>query len=152
LAGARYRVAVPAETDVLHRLLRSAGVYRGRGDGPESGPFLARMVVTPALAGRAAILDYETTTDRDGLRHVEHSVLLLGADGRLELHVASLDLPGMVRFTQQTPGQFTAYEGPLLARIVLTLPRPGLLSYAWWWSRDDREPREQYRADLRRTD
>lgn len=151
MADRGYRVAVPAETDVLHRLLRTTGVYRGRGDGPESGPFLARMVVTAALDGRAVILDYEATNDRDGLRHVEHSILLPGGDGRLELHVASLELPGVVRFTQQEPGRFTTYEGPLLARIVLDLPRPGQLGYGWWWSRDERPPREQYRADLHRT-
>ncbi|AVT38938.1 hypothetical protein [Plantactinospora sp. BB1] len=151
LAPGRYGVAVPAETDVLHRLTAATGVYRGRGDGPESGPFMARMVVGTALDGRAAILDYEATTDSDGLRHVEHSVLVLGAGGRLELHVASLELPGMVRFTQRSPGQFTAYEGPLVARIVLTTPRPEAISYAWWWSRDEREPREQSRADLFRT-
>lgn len=151
MANRRYGGAVPAETDVLRHLTAATGLYRGRGDGPEGGPFLARMAVSTGLNGRAAILDYEATTDRDGLRHVEHSVLVLGADGRLELHVASLELPGMVRFTQQDPGHFTAYEGPLVARIVLRTPRPGEISYAWWWSRDEGEPREQSRADLRRS-
>jgi hypothetical protein len=142
---------VSARNDLLHRLTAATGVYRGRGDGPESGPFVARMAVSPAVAGRAVTLDYEATNDRDGLRHVEHTVLVLGGSGRLELHVASLELPGMVCFGQTGPDQFTAYEGPLVARIVLTLPRPGEISYAWWWSRDETEPREQSRADLRLT-
>ncbi|HEY0696220.1 MAG TPA: hypothetical protein VGD43_00240 [Micromonospora sp.] len=140
-----------AENDLLPRLAAATGIYRGRGDGPEIGPFIARMAVSTAVDGRAVVLDYEVTNDRDGLRHVEHSVLVTGGNGRLELHVSSLELPGMVRFTQHSPGWFTAYEGPLVARIMLTQPGPGAISYAWWWSRDEAEPREQSRADLHRT-
>ncbi|MDG4763832.1 hypothetical protein O7632_06870 [Solwaraspora sp. WMMD406] len=139
-----------AGTDLLGRLAAASGTYRGRGDGTEIGPFVARMVVTTALSGRAVTIDYEATNDRNGLEHLEHTVLVVGPDGRLELHVACLELPGVVRFTQSSPDQFTAYEGPLVARIQLTLPRPETISYGWWWSRDEAPPREQSRADLRR--
>jgi hypothetical protein len=142
---------VRADEDVLGRLASAAGVYRGRGDGPESGPFVARMAVATVVRGRAVTLDYEATNDRNGLQHVEHTVLVAGEGGRLELHVACLELPGVVRFAETGPGEFTAYEGPLVARIVLRLPQPGAISYAWWWSRDESEPREQSRAELRRT-
>ncbi|HEU4423288.1 MAG TPA: hypothetical protein VFR67_12210 [Pilimelia sp.] len=138
-------------TNLLPRLIASAGLYRGRGDGPESGPFLARMQLTPVVRGRALALDYEATTERDGLRHLEHTILAPGEAGRLELHVACLDLPGVVRFVATGPGQFTAYDGPVIARIVLEAPAPGALTYAWWWSRDGAEPREQSRAELRHT-
>lgn len=140
-----------AGSDLLRRLSAATGVYRGRGDGPESGPFVARMAVATAVGGRVVTLDYEATSDRNGLQHVEHSLLVLSGSGRLELHVASLELPGVVRFAQLAPGQFTAYEGPLVARIVLAQPDPAAITYAWWWSRDEAEPREQSRADLRRT-
>ncbi|MEV0727842.1 MULTISPECIES: hypothetical protein [Polymorphospora] len=137
--------------ELLSRLAAAPGVYRGRGDGPESGPFVARMAVTSAVHGRALILDYEATSDRDGLQHVEHTVLVVGEGGRPELHVACLKLPGVVRFAQTAPNQFTAYEGPMVARITLTVPQPGAVSYGWWWSRDEAEPREQFRAEMRRS-
>lgn len=140
---------MPEQTTLISRLTAATGLYRGRGDGPESGPFVARMLIGTAVGGRVVTLDYEATSDRNGLQHVEHSLLVVGADGRLELHVTSLELPGVTRFTQSGPDEFTAYEGPLLARIRLTQPRPGRLSYAWWWSRNETEPREQSRADLR---
>lgn len=137
--------------DLLGRLVAAPGLYRGRGNGPEGGPFLARMRVAPIVRGRAVTLDYEATSEPEGLRQLEHAVLSTGEGGRLELHVAGLELPGMVRFVETGPGEFTAYDGPLAARIVLTAERPGALSYAWWWSRDGAEPREQSRADLRLT-
>lgn len=142
---------MPEQNSLINRLAAVSGLYRGRGDGPESGPFVARMVIGSAVGGRVVTLDYEATSDRNGLQHIEHTLLVTGAGGRLELHVASLELPGVVRFTQSGADEFTAYEGPLVARIVLTVPRPGALSYAWWWSRDETEPSEQSRADLRHT-
>lgn len=148
LGEADYCVAVPA-ADLLTRLATAPGLYRGRGDGPESGPFLARMVVGSAVGRRVITLDYEATNDRNGLQHVEHTLLVMGESGRLELHVASLELPGVVRFTEHEPGLFTAYEGPLVARIMLALPEPGAITYAWWWSRGESEPHEQFRAELR---
>jgi len=140
------------EADLLNRLAAAPGLYRGRGDGPEIGPFLGRMRVATIVRGRAVTLDYEATTDRDGVRHLEHTVLITGPAGGLELHVACLDLPGVTRFVETAqPGVFRAYEGALAARIVLGSPRPGQLSYAWWWARGESEPREQSRCDLRRT-
>jgi hypothetical protein len=142
---------VCAMTDLLARLASAPGTYRGRGDGPESGPFVARFCVTPVVRGRAVALDYEATNDRNGLQHVEHTVLATGENGRLELHVACLELPGVVRFVEAQAGEFTAYDGPFPARIVVTFTGPEALTYAWWWSRDESKPREQSRATVRRT-
>ncbi|HWG98590.1 MAG TPA: hypothetical protein VNV66_04520 [Pilimelia sp.] len=141
----------PPRFDLLERLVAAPGLYRGRGDGPESGPFLARMRVSPVVRGRAVTLDFEATAEPDGLRRLEYAVLAVGDGGRPELYVAGLELPGMVRFVATGPEEFTAYDGQLAARIVLTAPRPGTLTYAWWWSRDGSAPREQSRADLRLT-
>jgi hypothetical protein len=137
-------------TDLLARLAATPGIYRGRGDGPESGPFVARISVTPVVRGRAVAIDYEATNDRNGLQHVEHTVLATGEHGRLELHVACLELPGVVRFAESRAGEFAAYDGPFPARIVIAMPGPETLTYAWWWSRDESEPREQSRATVRR--
>jgi hypothetical protein len=133
------------------RLVAATGLYRGRGDGLDSGPFHARLRVASVVRGRALTLDYEATSERGELRHIEHTVLAAGEAGRLELHVASLELPGVVRFLATGPGEFTTYDGPVAARIVLEVPQPGALTYAWWWSRDGAEPREQSRAELRHT-
>ena len=137
--------------DLLQMLTTAPGVYRGRGDGLESGPFVARIAVATVVRGRAVTFDYEAVSDDKGLQHVEHTVLTAGEGGRLELHVSCLELPGVVRFVETRPGEYTAYEGPLPARIVVTAPEPGRLTYGWWWSRDEAEPREQFRAEVRRT-
>jgi hypothetical protein len=142
---------VSGVTDLLSRLAAAPGLYRGRGDGPESGPFVARIQVATVLRGRAVTLDYEASSDRNGLQHVEHSVLTTGEGGRLELHVACLELPGVVRFVETASGSFTAYDGPFPARIVISTPNDGHLHYGWWYARDESEPREQTRADVRRT-
>ena len=138
-------------SDLLRRLAVTPGVYRGSGDGLESGPFLARIVVTTVVGGRAVTLDYEAASDAKGLQHVEHTVLTVGEGGRPELHVICSELPGVTRFVETKPGEFTAYEGPFPSRIVVTAPEAGVLTYGWWWSRNETEPREQFRAEVRRT-
>ena len=142
---------VSGVTDLLTRLGGAPGLYRGRGDGPESGPFVARIAVATVLRGRAVTLDYEAVNDRNGLQHVEHTVLATGEGGRLELHVACLELPGVVRFVETGAGTFAAYDGPVPARIVVSLPGNGLLRYSWWYARDESEPSEQSRAEVRLT-
>ncbi len=140
-----------AVKNLLDRLAAAPGLYRGRGDGPESGPFVARIAVASVLRGRAVTLDYEATNDRNGLQHIEHTVLATGESGRLELHVACLELPGVVRFVETVPGTFTAWDGPFPARIVVGVPADGQFHYGWWWARDESEPKEQSRAEVRRT-
>jgi hypothetical protein len=143
-----YRDAV---ADLLHRLVANCGLYRGRGDGMESGPFVARINVSSIVRGRAVVIDYEAFSDAKGLQHVEHTVLTTNESGRLELHVTCNELPGVVRFLESRAGVFAAYDGPLPARILVTMPADGALTYGWWWSRDEADPREQHRAEVRRT-
>ncbi len=140
-----------AVTSLLTSLAAVPGVYRGRGDGLESGPFLARIVLATVVGGRAVTIDYEAVSDAKGLQHIEHTVLTVGEGGRLELHVTCSELPGVLRFVETRPGEFAAYEGALAARILATLPAAGMLTYGWWWSRDEADPREQFRAEVRRT-
>ena len=147
----RARITVCAVTDLLKRLASAPGVYRGRGDGLESGPFVARIKVTSVVRGNAITLDYEAVSDSKGLQHVEHTILTASEAGRLELHVTCLELPGVTRFVEHEAGVFNAYEGPMPAKIIMTMPAEGVLTYGWWWSRDDAEPREQSRAEVRRT-
>ena len=55
-----------AVTDLLKRLASAPGVYRGRGDGLESGPFVARIKVTSVVRGNAITLDYESGQRQQG--------------------------------------------------------------------------------------
>jgi hypothetical protein len=66
------------------------------------------------------------------------------------LHVACLELPGMVRFVETEALAFAAYDGPFPAQIMVGFPGRDTLSYAWWWARDEAEPRMQSRAEVRR--
>src|SRR5438094_684543 len=98
LTSGRYGCAVT--TGLLKRLAAAPGLYRGRGDGLESGPFVARIVVASLVRGRVVTIDYEAFSDGRGLQHVEHSLLTLGEGGGLELHVTCSELPGVVRFVE----------------------------------------------------
>jgi len=141
----------PERPSLIASLLEAPGLYRGRGDGAETGPFLARVHLTPVVSARGVVIDYEATSDARGLQHVEHSVLTVGEGGGQALHVLSGEMPGVVRFRETKPGVFTAYDSGMHARIVIAVPAPGRLSYSWWWSRDEGDPREQFRAEVRRT-
>ena len=134
---------------LLSQLVTFPGVYRGSGDGPESGPFHARLEVRAVVGGRAAVLDYEAV-DSDRVVHVDHVMLSEDERGRPELHVVSDELPGIVNFTQSEPGVFQAFE-PIKAKLVLEATDDGAVSYAWWWSRDDGPARAQSQALLHRT-
>jgi hypothetical protein len=140
-------VTVGGMSDLLNRLAAAPGVYRGTGDGPESGPFTARLEVRTVVGGRAVILDFEAV-DGDGVTHVDHCMLAEDERSRPELNVVSDELPGIVRFIQAEPGVFVAFE-PIKAKIVIGLA-DGELSYAWWWTRDDSPARPQSSATLRR--
>src|SRR4029079_18472518 len=145
----RAPTTVCAVSHLLKRLSAAPGVYRGRGDGLESGPFVARIKVTSIVRGNAVTIDYEAFSDSKGLQHVEHTILTTGEAGGLELHVACLELPGVTRFAELHRGGFTAYQAPMPAKIIVTAPHDGVLAYDWWWSRNEWEPREQSRAEVR---
>lgn len=136
-------------SDLLTGLAARPGVYRGKGDGPESGPFHARCEVRTAVDGRVALLDYEAVGG-DGVQHVDHVMLAVDERSRPELHVVSDELPGIVRFTESEPGTFVAFE-PIHAKIVIKLGKDGAVTYAWWWSRDEGPARPQSESTMYRT-
>ncbi|CAM3402339.1 DUF4426 domain-containing protein [Stackebrandtia soli] len=140
---------VVAMSDLLARLATLPGVYRGAGDGPESGPFRSRCEVRTAVDGRVVLIDYEAV-GADGVQHVDHCMLAEDERARGELHVVSDELPGIVRFTEAEPGVFVAFE-PINAKIVISLDASGALTYAWWWSRDEGPARPQSHTTMRRT-
>lgn len=135
-------------SDLLARLANAPGIYRGEGDGPENGPFHARLEVRTVVAGRAVTLDYESVGEH-GVRQVEHSMLSADERSRLELYLVSDDLPAVGRFTEAEPGVFAVFE-PIKAKVALELSAEGVISYSWWWARDDGPARAQSSAQLRR--
>ena len=134
------------------RLADAEGVYFGTGDGVESGPFVARIEVRRLPNGGASI-DYEATSREQGVQHREHTILSPGLDGRDRLYIAHSESPVVTEMiASETDGaRFvqTVAGGPFTMQVVIEMPEPGRLSYAWWWATAGEEPVEQSRADVR---
>jgi hypothetical protein len=138
---------------LAQQLAQFPGVYFGTGDGVESGPFLSRLEVSKLPNGGVSI-DYEATSREQGVQHREHTLLVAGVDGRDRLYVAHSESPFVTemaataadssRFQQSVP------SGPYVMEIVIALPEPGRVTYAWWWAEAGGKPVEQSKADARR--
>ncbi len=133
-------------------LAEHPGLYHGVGEGPESGPFVARIAVAK-LPNGGVFLDYEATSRQQGVQHQEHSLLVIGPDDRDRLYVAHSESPYVTEMLATEPGssRFAQREpfGPYTMEIVIELPVPGAIAYAWWWSPAGAPPREQSRAEVR---
>ena len=133
-------------------LAAAPGVYFGAGDGPESGPFVSRIEVGKLPNGGVSI-DYEAASREQGVQHLEHSLLAAGPDGLGRLYIAHSEAPFVTemvatesdstRFVQSTPG------GPFVMEVVIQVPAPGRITYAWWWATPGQVPTEQSKADAR---
>lgn len=136
------------------RLAAATGLYIGTGDGPESGPFVSRIQVGLLPNGGVGI-DYEATATSGEQLHREHTMLVAGPDGRNRLYVAHSESPFVTEMveTEAGSGRFAQPEpfGPYEMEIVLGLPEPDRLTYAWWWGADGEPPVEQSKADARRS-
>lgn len=130
-------------------LSAAPGTYFGTGDGPESGPFLSRLVVAGLPNGGVSI-DYEATSRGQGLQHAEHSLLAPGADGRHRLYIAHSESPFITEMIEsgREQGRFVNAEstGPVAIEVVITVPAPGRITYSWWWANAGDTPTEQSRA------
>ena len=137
---------------MLDSLASSVGFYVGTGDGPESGPFVARIEVS-LLPNGGICLDYEATSREQGLQHRERSLLCAGPDGRDRLFVAHSEAPFVAEMISVEPGasRFVQREpvGPFTMEIVIEKPETGRLTYAWHWAPTGETPVEQSKADAR---
>ena len=135
-------------------LANAVGTYFGTGDGAESGPFVARIAVS-ALPNGGVAIDYEATSRQEGVQHVEHSLLVAGPDDHDRLYVAHSESPFVTEFVETAPGsgRFVQREpgGPYVMEVVLDVPEPDRLTYAWWWAEAGGTPTEQSKADVRRS-
>ena len=130
-------------------LVAAPGTYFGTGDGPESGPFLSRLVVVGLPNGGVSI-DYEATSHGQGLQHAEHSLLAPGPDGRDRLYIAHSESPFVTEMieSRRERGRFVTAEptGAVAIEVVITVPAPGRITYSWWWADAGDTPTEQSRA------
>ena len=131
----------------------SPGRYFGTGDGVESGSFVSRIEVN-RLPNGGAIIDYEATSVEQGVQHLEHTMLVSGPDGHDRLFVASSQSPFVTEMIETEPGsgRFVQHEpsGPYVLAIVIEIPEPDRITYAWWWGAEGEIPVEQSKADARR--
>jgi hypothetical protein len=122
-----------------------AGLYRGRVEGPESGPCEARMEVRTIPGGRLTV-DYEAV-GAAGLQHVEHTVVTPEA-----LYVAHSEKPGVDIFMRAGSGVFDGPAGaPYAQRLVIGWDGT-TLTWAWHWGPAGATPTEQSRAQARLVD
>jgi hypothetical protein len=132
---------------ILDRLSAVPGTYWGSGDGPHSGPFIARITVSLTAAG-AIDLDYEAWTQGAGLQHAERAVIRRTETGPVVLESTLAGQAEPLSFQEGQPGVFGSLDGQMVG-VVIDI-RDGTLSWAWWWTAEDDQLKEQSRAVVRR--
>lgn len=129
----------------------AVGTYFGTGDGPESGPFVARLAVS-SLPNGGRLIEYEATSREQGVQHVEQTMLVAGHDGRDRLFVAHSESPFVTTMVETTAGsgRFEQEEaqGPYAMSIVIETLDSGRFTYAWWWAAHGDDLVEQSKADV----
>ena len=147
---------------ILDRLLAVPGTYWGSGDGPHSGPFIARVTVRAARpraggAGDAVAadgpspsveLDYEAWTQGAGLQHAERAAIRRTESGHVVLESTLAGQSEPLSFQEGQSGVFGSLDGQQVGVVIDV--RDGTLSWAWWWTADDEQLKEQSRAVVRR--
>ncbi len=122
------------------------GSYAGTGDGIESGPFTAHILVAP-LPGGSVSLEYVATDQQGDELHREHTVISRGVDDRDRLYIAHGESPFVTTMTQREPSgeRFEQPEpvGPYAMAIVISRPTTDSLTYAWHWATTGDDPIEQ---------
>jgi hypothetical protein len=135
--------------DLAETLFDAPGLYVGRGDGVESGPFIGRLLVTPLPSGRGVVIDYEALSTEHMVQHVEHAMLGIGADGRHVLYVSHVESPTIAVMVEQRPGYFVDVAAGAVAHqaVEITCPADGELTYAWWWAEPGEDAIERSKVD-----
>ena len=132
---------------ILERLHAVPGTYWGSGDGPHSGPFIARVTVTANRSGTID-LDYEAWTQGAGLQHAERALIRRADNGHVVLESTLAGQAEPLSFQEGQPGVFGSLDGQQVGVVIDV--RDGSLSWAWWWTSDDEQLKEQSRAVVRR--
>lgn len=120
------------------------GTYRGVVEGIESGHCTARIEVKIGPGG-CRIVDYEATSDKHGLQHVEHGLLAEDA-----LYVAFGEARGVTIFQRRSSGVYETAGGPHM-QIRVTCDG-GVLTWSWHWGTTSEGVVERSRATCSLTD
>ena len=87
------------------------------------------------------------------MQHLEQSMLVAGPDGLDRLYVAHSESPFVTEMTETAAGsgRFEQAEpvGPYAMAVVIDMPEPDRITYAWWWGANGEPPVEQSKADAR---
>jgi hypothetical protein len=124
------RAKLPVMPLSLDSFVRATGVYWGAGSGIESGRFVGRVAIEPAVAGVQLL--YEAWSEREGLQHREQALLSDGPTG-LRLHTSVSEMPEVLTFEADADGFRLADDVGMPMRIVLRVSADRL-HWAWWWS------------------
>ncbi|MEM7286580.1 MAG: hypothetical protein AAF480_09540 [Actinomycetota bacterium] len=141
-------------SSLLARLREQPGVYVGTGDGPESGPFTARIEVGTSIDRLGCTIAYEAW-DGPEHKHREQTLLAPAMDGGSVLTVLCQELPGLAVLPEARPGVFSNHAGSDDFRIEIGITLEGAtptLTYSWSWAVPGAELREQSRATVQRLD
>jgi hypothetical protein len=122
------------------------GIYRGQVTGTESGECSARIEVRQIPGGSLAV-DYEATSEREGLQHAEHTLI----DER-GLYVAFGEAPAIVFFEAAGDGRFVSRAPGPYAMEIHAAYADGELTWVWHWAEAGSPPREMSRAVCTRSE
>ena len=133
---------------IIDRVLSAAGRHGGTGDGAESGPFTATLVVTPLLGSMGASIDYVATAPDGRELHSEHTVLAFESwSGQPTLFVLCAELNGVDQLVQTGESTFNNGRGTdgFELQIEIALDDDAL-AYVWSWGAPGDALVEQSRA------
>lgn len=133
---------------MIDRLNAMAGAHEGSGDGDESGPFGASIVLEPALDSLGTSISYRAVDPDGAILHQERTTLAHDMlSGRLTLYVLCAELAGVGQLSEVSDGVFNNGAGTngfeLQIAIELTSKQ---LTYTWSWGAPGAVLAEQSRA------
>ncbi len=139
---------------IVSELLDRPGLYIGTDDvvGTELVG-AARIVVTPLPGGAGVSLDYEILNGLAPgpvLGHVEHTVIGTADDGTTIMVIAHTHGRRISVLRETGPGVFEPGGGPVPypMKVVVSVPEPGRLRYAWWYGSPGEDATERDVAEL----
>lgn len=139
---------------IVNDLLERPGLYIGTDDVVGTERVGAARIVVTALPGGAGVsLDYEILNgDAPGpvLGHVEHTVIGVADDGTTIMVIAHTHGQGISLLRETAPGVFEPRDGPVPypMKVVVAVPEPGRLRYAWWYGAPGEQATERDVAEL----
>jgi hypothetical protein len=139
---------------IVNDLLDRPGLYIGTDEVVGTERVGAARIVVTALPGGAGVsLDYEIlngVAPGPVLGHVEHTVIGTADDGTTIMVIAHTHGEGISVLRETGPGVFEPGEGPVPypMKVVVSVPEPGRLRYAWWYGSPGEEATERDVAEL----